>query len=352
MTAAFPFALPDKPQRASAEFPFAVVGMDHGHIYGQAGGLIEAGAELVCAWDPDAAKLAAFCKHFPQARAARSEAEVLEDPRVKLVTSAAVPIDRCALGIRVMEHGKDYLTDKAPMTTLAQVDAARAAVARTGRKYQVCYGRVQGESASYAEQLIAQGAIGRVVHILGLGPHRLNAPQRPPWFFERERSGGVICDLGSHQVDHVLAYSGASAATVTASRVGNYHHPQFPGLEDFGDATLITDTGAAAYFRVDWLNPDGLRAWGDTRTVILGTDGYIEMRPTIDVGRSPKGDHLFLVDRAGEHYIDVAGRIGVPFYGRLIRDSLDRTETAMTQRHALAVAEITIRAQEQAVRVP
>ncbi|MBA2479091.1 MAG: Gfo/Idh/MocA family oxidoreductase [Planctomycetes bacterium] len=352
--AAFPYPFAAKPGKACApgEFPFAVIGMDHGHIFSQAAGLIEAGGDLVAAWDPDPTKLADFCTRFPQARAARSEAEVLEDPRVRAVTAAAIPDERCALGIRVMEHGKDYLTDKAPMVSLEQVAQARAAVARTRRMYQVIYGeRLQNEASIFAEQIIAQGAIGRVLHVVGLGPHRLSAAMRPLWFFDRRRSGGIICDLGSHQVDQFLAYAGAKTATVVASRIANYHHPEHPGLEDFGDAMLTADNGATDYFRVDWFTPDGLGTWGDTRTTILGTDGYIEMRKSIDIARDPRGDQVYLVDRRGEHHVQVGDRVGAPFFGRFIRDCIDRTETAMTQEHALTVAEVCIRTQMQAVRV-
>ncbi|CAM5488273.1 hypothetical protein BSAF29S_05430 [Bacillus safensis subsp. safensis] len=80
-------------------------------------------------------------------------------------------------------------------------------------------------------------------------------------------------------------YSGAKDAKVVHSKVGNYKHHQYPELEDFGDATLIADNGATNYFRVDWLTPDGLSTWGDGRTFILGTDGYIEIRKYVDIAR-------------------------------------------------------------------
>ncbi len=334
------------------EFRFAAVGLDHGHIFGMCNGLIEAGAELAWVYDPDPARLEAFQRRYPQVKAARSEAEALDDPTIHLVASASVPADRCDLGLRVMDHGKDYFADKPPLTTLAQLEAARQKTAETGRKYAVYYSeRLHVESAVFAGDLVAQGAIGRVVQVLGLGPHRINLPSRPDWFFHPERFGGILCDLGSHQIEQFLFYTGARDATVLHSKIANYHYKQYPDFEDFGDVTLLGDNGATQYFRVDWFTPDGLGVWGDGRTVLLGTDGYIELRKYIDVARDPAGDHVYLVTHEGEQHIPVAGKVGFPFFGQLILDCLNRSENAMTQAHAFKAIELAVTAQMQAVRV-
>ncbi len=295
----------------------------------------------------------AYRKPYPQARAAASESEVLADPEVRLVAGACVTSERAALGVRVMRAGKDYFTDKAPLTTLAQLEEARRVVAETGRKYMVCFSeRLQSESAVYAGELIERGAIGRVLQVLGMGPHRLNAPSRPAWFFEFDKYGGILCDIGSHQIEQFLYYTGATDAVVANSKVANYGHPEYPELEDFGDATLVGNNGATGYFRVDWFTPEGLRTWGDGRTFILGTEGYIELRKYVNVGTDdPQGDWVFWVDRDGEHRFCAAGKVGFPFFGKLVLDCLNRTENAMTQEHAFKAAELCVRAQLQAVRL-
>ncbi len=345
------------PVVAPGQFRCAVMHLDHGHIYGMSNGLIEAGADLVAVYDPEPARVEAFRTRFPQARAARTAEEILEDRSIHLVAAAAVPCDRGPLGCRVMEHGKDYFTDKTPFTGLAQLDAARTVAARTGRKYLVYYSeRVHSECSVHAGRLITAGAIGRVVQVIGLGPHRLGASKRPAWFFEKARYGGILCDIGSHQVEQFLHYTGSRDATVLNAKVANYNNPAYPELEDFGDFTLVGDGGATGYHRVDWLNPDGLATWGDGRTIILGTDGSIELRKYINVGvdvgqANRPGDHLFLVDKSGESHHQLAGKVGFPYFGQLIRDCIDRTETAMTQAHAFKAAELCLKAQAMAVRV-
>lgn len=340
-----------RPVVESGEFVFAAAFLDHGHIYGQCNGLVEAGARLKWVYDADPARAAALAARHPGARLARSFEEVLADPTVQLVAAAAIPNLRGPIGCRVLEAGKDYFTDKTPFTTLDQLDAAKAVVARTGRKYAVYFSeRLHVESAMYATDLVRQGAIGRVLQVIGLGPHRLGTG-RPDWFFKKEQYGGILCDIGSHQFEQFLTYTGATDATIAHAAVANYHHPDTPELEDFGEANLIGDNGATNYVRVDWFTPPGLSTWGDGRLLLLGTSGYIEVRKYVDVARAATGDHLYLVDDKGEHHLDVAGRVGFRFFGELILDCLQRTETAMTQRHIFKAAELCLRAQAAARRL-
>jgi len=334
------------------EFVFAAIGLDHGHIYGQCNGLVEAGATLKWVYDPDPAKVEGFVKTYPGIKVARSEDEIFQDKEVALVTSANIASERCPLGVRALEAGKDYFTDKAPLTTLKQLEEAKAAVVKTGKKYAVYYSeRLHVEAAVFAGQLIEEGAIGRVVQTLGLGPHRASVDRRPDWFFKREQYGGILCDIGSHQIEQFLYYTGATDAEIVAAQIENYNHPAYPGLDDFGDCTLRGDNGATGYFRVDWFTPDGLSTWGDGRTFILGTDGYIELRKYVDIGRAKRGGHLYLANNKTEEYIDCEGNVGFPFFGQLILDCLNRTEKAMTQEHAFKAAELCVKAQRIAEKV-
>ncbi len=334
------------------EFNFAAVCLDHGHIFGQCNGLVEAGATLSKVWDKDPEKVANFQKSFPQVTVASSLEEILEDDSIQLIAAAAIPNERGPLGCRVMEHGKDYFTDKCPFTDLEQLEQARQVCEATQKKYMVYYSeRLHVESSVFAGELIEQGAIGKVVQVIGLGPHRLNAPSRPDWFFNKEQYGGIITDIGSHQIDQFLFYTGASDAKIMHAAIGNYDNPDYPELEDFGQWTLVGDNGAVGYHRVDWFTPDGLSSWGDGRLFLLGTEGYIEVRKYLDVANDKSGNHVYLVNNEGEHHLHVDGQVGYPYFGQLIKDCLDRTENAMTQRHCFKAAELGIKAQLAAVCV-
>lgn len=343
---------PARPTVAPGEFVFSVTALEHGHINGMTKALIEAGATLKYVWDEDPQKLAAFLRAFPQARAARCEAEILDDADTRLVAAAAVTSERCALGLRVMDAGKDYFTDKAPLTTLAQLAQARQKAADTGRKYMVYFSeRLHSEASVLAGAMIAQGEVGQVIHVEGMGPHRLGTG-RPDWFFRKAQYGGILCDIGSHQIEQFMAFTGEEDACIDRSRTGNYAHPETPELEDFGDCMLTGAHGATGYFRVDWFTPDGLRTWGDGRTLIVGTKGYIELRKYIDIASEKTGgNHVLLVNQQGERRFDATGITGYPFFGQLLLDCLNRTEHAMTQAHAFKAAELCLQAQMQALQV-
>lgn len=335
------------------EFKFAAAYLDHGHVYGQCNGLIEAGGELVAVYDADPKRLAAFREKFPQAKPVDAFERILDDPSIRLVSAAAVPCERGPIGCRVMRAGKDYFTDKTPFTTLAQLEEARRTVAATGKKYMVYFSeRLHVECAVAAGDLVEQGAIGQVVQVIGLGPHRLTPKSRPAWFFEKAKYGGILCDIGSHQFEQFLYYSGATDATVLSATVANRGNPDYPDLEDFGEAHLLGNSGATNFIRVDWLTPDASRVWGDGRLLILGTKGYIELRKYVEVGRGEGGDQLYLVNDKVEQHLSLAGKVGFPYFGRLILDCLNRTEKAMTQAHAFKAAELCLVAQQKAVRLP
>ncbi|HVU18553.1 MAG TPA: Gfo/Idh/MocA family oxidoreductase [Candidatus Didemnitutus sp.] len=347
-----PVPAPKKSSRPAEPFFCAAAFLEHDHIVPMAGGLRNAGATFKWVFDRDPVKVRIFQRHFPEARAARSFAEILGDPQVALVAAAGVPCERGPTGLQVMAAGKDYFSDKAPFTSLAQLADARAAVRRHRRIHAVYYSeRLHVKCALRADDLVRAGAIGRVVQVLGLGPHRLRASTRPAWFFRRRQYGGILCDIGSHQAEQFLFYAGASDARIMHAAVGNVANAATPELEDFGEASLLGNNGAAGYFRVDWLTPDGLRTWGDGRTVILGTEGYIELRKYIDVARSGKGDHLILVDQKGERRLDLRGPMEFPFFRQLIDDCRQRTETAMSQEHTFKAAEVALQAQQAAQRI-
>lgn len=329
---------------------FAVIGVNHNHIHGQVKALLDAGADFVSFFAPEPDLAEPFAVRYPQAKRARSEEEILEDDAVQLVVTAGVNADRAPLGVRVMRHSKDFMTDKPGFTSLEQLEEVRRVQAETKRIYSVCFSEhFEVAAVVKAGELVQQGAIGRVVQTIGLGPHQTNLTSRPEWFFQHVRYGGILTDIGSHQVEQFLFFTGSTTAEVVCSQVANYKHPAHPELEDWGEMSLRGD-GGHGYVRVDWYTLDGLGVWGDGRLVILGTEGYIELRKYVDIAGRPDSEHLFLVDQSGTRYIDCAG--GDLLYGRqLVHDVLHRTETAIPQERTFLTSELALKAEAQAGRL-
>ncbi|MEM7097795.1 MAG: Gfo/Idh/MocA family oxidoreductase [Pseudomonadota bacterium] len=328
------------------EFIFSVAFLDHGHIYAQTQGLIDAGATLRGVWDSDRDRIAAFLHRFPQARVEPSFDSILEDPEIALVASAAIPNLRSTIGEQVLSADKHYFTDKSPFTTLDQLAQIERVLKDRGKRYFVYYAeRVHNEAAWHAGELIKQGVIGDVIHVTCLAPHRLNMAARPEWFFDKARYGGIITDIGSHQAEQFLHYSGSVDGSVRMARVANLNNAAYPGLEDFGEFSLTSSNGAGFYARVDWFTPDGSPVWGDGRTFIVGQKGTMEIRKYTDPNRLTPASIIFLTTHEHVVEIDCTGKTGFPFFGQLIRDALDGTETAMSQAHIFLAARLSMQAQ-------
>jgi predicted dehydrogenase len=334
---------------------FAVAGMSHDHIYGMVGAIQRGGGELVMAQGSEPDKVAAFRKRFPDVKWAQTEDEILNDKSIQLVLSSKIASERAPLGVRVMRSGKDFLSDKPGITTLEQLAEVRKTIAETRRIYAIMYSeRLEVKAAVKAGDLVQAGAIGRVIQTINIAPHQIHqgagdaggGSGRPDWFWNPAQYGGILCDIGSHQIDQFLFYTGSTHAEIVESQIANVAHPEHPQFQDFGDVVLRGNRGLG-YVRLDWFTPKGLGTWGDGRLFILGTQGYIEVRKYTNVAVSPKGNNLFIVDQKQARYID-CNDVTLPFGPQFVSDVVNRTHTAQDQTECLLAAELSIRAQRDA----
>lgn len=333
-------------------FKVGVCGLDHGHIFGMCNGLKEAGADIYKVYDNNSDKSSDFCRRYSLCKKCNSFNEILEDPEIKLVAIASIPGDRAKVALKCLEYGKHVFIDKPAMVTLNEINLLKKAVKKYKKRLFVYFSeRLHVEAAVCAEELIKQGVIGKVVSVQGFGPHRLSEKSRPEWFFDDKRFGGIITDIGCHQIEQILFFAGASDGKIISSRIGNFAHKQYLHFQDYGDVTFECSNNVAGYFRVDWFTPDGLNSWGDGRTFIVGERGFIELRKYINIAESKEGDHVYYVNETGEHHIEASGKYGFPFFGRMIRDILDSTDKAMSQDYIFRVMELAITAQKNALKI-
>ena len=325
----------------------AAIGLTHNHIYGQVDCLLREGATLAGFWSDEEDVAKPFAEKYPHARRASDRRELLDDPSIAMILTSAIPAKRAEIAIASMRAGKDVMSDKPGMTSLAQLDEIKRVQADTRRIFSVCYSEhFETRSTVKAGELVQAGAIGQVVNTVGLGPHALNNNKRAPYFFDRKQYGGILCDIGSHQVEQFLFFTGSSDAEIISASVANRTHPEYPELQDVGDLHIKSPT-ATGYVRVDWFTPAGLGTWGDGRLTIVGSEGYIELRKYIDIGGRPGKDHLFLVDAKGTRYIDCSD-VDMPYGRQLIADVLNRTEAAMPQARCYKAMELALTAQRLA----
>lgn len=332
------------------EFAFSVCGLDHGHIFGMVNGLLEAGAKLCRVYDPDNEKVQDFVKSYPQAVPAQSEKDVLEDSSVSLIASAVKPCLRADFAVRTMKSGKHVFVDKPGFLTFEELESIRDTRDRTGKKFYIYFSeRIHVEGSICAEELCRSGAVGKILNITILAPHRLNPKTRPDWFWEKKQNGSIIQDIGCHQIEQFLTFSGSRTAIVARSSMANWNNPEHENFYDYGDCYLVGDNGATCFFKVDWFTPDGMGAWGDGRLFITGTKGCIEVRKYLDVAQSPESDHVYFTDAEGEHLIKAKGKYGFDYFGKIIRDCIDGTDSAIDPEITFEAMKIAIEAAGQAI---
>lgn len=323
---------------------FAAIGLDHGHINGLVRECRDAGGVLAgYATYSDTLAEGFEAQHAPATR--RSEDELLADPNVALIVSAAIPSERPDLAVRAMRAGKDVILDKPGVIDLDALETLRAVQAETGRRVRVHYSELESNAAARtARRLVREGAIGTVLHYNGTGPHRLDQGKpRPDWFWDKDRNGGILNDIASHQIAQFLVYSGADRASIRFARVAS--RGQHDGFEDMGD--MVMEAGQAhGYGRVDWFTPPGMPVWGDGRIVLTGTKGMIEMRKYVDPAGEGPGAHLILTDDEGPRRIDCPD--APDFCANALSDAVEGTETAMAQATAFHLMELAVTAQRMA----
>ena len=223
----------------------ALVGADHNHLYEIVDRLVKAGASAVAHTAEGQ-----FVEHYSgwqEGSVERTYDDILADDSIDLIVTAAIPNRRADIALVAMAAGKHVVSDKPGLTTMAQLDAVRAAVAdRPGRPWTVLFTeRYENRAINEAVRLARAGAVGRIVHVVGAGPHTMWASRRPDWFWDPDATGGILVDIGSHQVDQFLSITGASAVdvSVVASMVGNVASPDHPDMQDIGSMTLVATPG-------------------------------------------------------------------------------------------------------------
>ena len=330
---------------------FSVIGLNHGHIFGQVQGLLEAGWTLNRVFAEEGDLVEQFRSKFPDADVAENADQILEDQSIELIASASINADRGPLALRALQVGKHFFVDKPCVTTVADLDAIKETVERTGKKWFAFFGEmVLSAEVEWVRDELVKGNLGEPVHFMGLGPHSLRIQTRPDWMFNGQQYGGILNDIASHQMAQFCYWMGQDPIP-QFSRVGNLYHPEKPEFQDFGDASFTGSKGATGYLRVDWFTPEGLPSWGDIKQQLLTTEAYVEHRKILDIG-DPEYKPKLIVTRSDKktEVIDLGGR-KAPFFDRLTKDVENGTDTAIPFELAYTASKVMVEVQGAAVRL-
>jgi predicted dehydrogenase len=167
-------------------------------------------ADLVAICDPYKTNLDAALALYPSAKGCKDYHEVLDDKSIDGVIIATPLHLHARITLDALAAGKHVFCEKAMARTMEECKAVYDAYARTDKALYYCMQRMYDEKYVKAMQMIKQGLIGDVV---GMRCHWFrNADWRRPvpspdlerwinWRLYKEYSGGLMTELGCHQLE-------------------------------------------------------------------------------------------------------------------------------------------------------
>lgn len=257
-------------------FDIVVLGTAHPHIFDLAKAVTDIdNAQLVGVWDPDTKRLTQAAKRLASPPIQSLAKALAIKPALALI--GAVPKSRASLARQAIRAGAAVLADKPLAVTHGELDKTIEAFEKYRRPVITFYPYRGEPFIRAAKATLDTGSIGKLVRVMSCGPHKLNPNIRPDWHWTRRHNGGCIIDVGSHHADICCWVAGEAPDWLCATHV-NLSRPRRRGFQDFAQAQLRFPCGALGHIEADWVNPESMNKFGDTRTWIQGTTGKIEVR--------------------------------------------------------------------------
>ncbi len=176
--------------------------------------------------------------------------------------------------------GKHIFCEKPLAQTQEEAQKIEAIIDETGVKFQIGFMRRYDPGIKRAWEMIREGKIGEIVLIKSTG----RGPGLPPaWIWDRQKSGGMLAEVSSHDVDTVLWFAEKQPERVflmAKNFKGQEAKEQFPDFYDHYVLTVAFHEGPFGV--VDGGCPVGYAY--DARVEILGTEGMIQVGETVSTG--------------------------------------------------------------------
>lgn len=179
--------------------------------------------------------------------------ELLNDETVNTVAIGDYYANRGNLALKALESGKNVICDKPLCTSLDELEKIEFLAKEKGLYVSCMFTmRYEGitESAKEAMELI-----GEVKSVYFGGQHPLMFSQRPSWYFEDGKYGGLFNDIAIHGVDLIYYLTGQRIKETTCARCYNAYAEKAPEFPDSGQFMAKLDNGAGIIADVSYATP-------------------------------------------------------------------------------------------------
>ena len=323
----------------------AAIGLQHGHIRSFLSRMQEAPeVELVAVAEAEEAVRDRYAQEFAVPGYASAQ-ELLENHAVDIVGSAPIHADAGPLVCEAFRAGAHVVMDK-PVYSLEQLEEVRRAQADSGRQFWLMLTVRYSAGARAMKELCRSGQLGRFVNFLALRPHKLTIASRPGWMFDSSKYLGIIGDLAVHDLDALRWVTGEEVTELTAYH-SNARFTERADFTDNGEILARTESGGTALIRADWLTPDASPMHGDCRFLVVGTEGYVEVRPGKDILGNRQAPVTLSTNTAPPEAVALP-EIERSFYEDFFAACSGAADTELTTEDCIRSSELALRAREAA----
>ena len=257
----------DTPEMLAEADPLWVAQIGAGKIGGRRAGVFPKVA-TVADIDMDRAQtLAALCG----ARALKDWEEAIGESRVRIVSIATTNNLLSVVAKRALEIGKHVLVEKPAALASSELEPLVRLARERGLVYQAGFNYRFHPAMERAKSLLAEGAIGRLLHGSARHGHGGRLGLEHEWRAQPGiAGGGELLDQGVHLIDLVRWFSGEDVTGVQAVLRTDFW-PIAP-LEDHALAWLDLHSGARFSLEVSltqWKNLFSFELVGERGTIII-----------------------------------------------------------------------------------
>lgn len=191
--------------------------------------------------------------------------EVTRDPEVDLVLVLTPNDSHAEIAIDALQAGKHVLCEKPLSNTLDGARAMYRTAKASGRAHQVGFSYRKWPAIQVAQEIVAAGELGEIVHYRGRYFHDYALDPAMPftWRLDRRVSGGGSgADIGSHVIDTARFLRGRDIVRVCATQrtfIGDRPVAGRPGerravdVDEITDMLVEFDDGVPGVLQTSWL---------------------------------------------------------------------------------------------------
>jgi len=327
---------------------FAIIGCQHAHIGIFIEEMLAMGHRCTGLHEPDNSELAGRIADTYGLRQVLDREELFGDD-VDIIGCAAINCDKIDIIERCEQAGKPVMVDKPAVVGREGLDRLKEVLGGSGIQLGMLLTERFRPALQTARRLLAEGALGEIVHLAMRKPHQLKEASRPSWHFDKAQSGGIIIDLFIHDFDLLRWLTGKEIRHANGYMAKTIL-PQYPSFYDGAGLQVMLEEGITSQLYADWHSPEGCWTWGDGRIFITGTRGTMELRLEGDpLTGSTAGMLLMTTDKEALRQIEPdapSGSVTADFLNRL-----EGKPHLLTHRDILAASEAAVYSDERAERI-